>query len=124
VKGVEYLRIYTDESGCSHFQSRHLDLETKDYAPPAPPLNTTPFQSAAHSLFLELPIGWYGVWHPTPVRQWLIFMSGKCEIEVGSGQRTTCQPGDVVFLDDLTGQGHQSRVLGDEVVRIAAIHCN
>ena len=49
-------------------------------------------------------------------------MSGMCEFEAGDGGRATRKAGDVVMLDDLIGKGHQTRVLGDEPVRIAAIH--
>ena len=119
---IEYLRIYSDEEGCSHFDKHTVELEAKDYAPPAPPLNTSKIEPANHSVFLELPIGWYGDWHPTPVRQWLILMTGECEFEAGDGERAVCKAGDVVMLDDTTGKGHQTKVLGDKAVKIAAIH--
>lgn len=122
MSSIKYLRIFADEEGCSHFETKTIDLETKDYAPPAPSLNTSTMESADNSVFLELPIGWYGEWHPTPVRQWLILMTGMCEFEAGDGERETRKAGDVVMLDDLTGKGHQTKVLGDEPVRIAAIH--
>ena len=122
MSSIEYLRIFADEDGCSHFETKNIQLDAKDYAPPAPPLNTSKLETANHSVFLELPVGWYGNWHPTPVRQWLILMTGVCEFEVGDGQRATCKTGDVVMLDDLTGKGHQTKVLGDEPVRIAAMH--
>jgi hypothetical protein len=109
---IEYLRIYSDSDGCSHFEVKPIGLESKDYAPPAPPLYTSVIESADNSIFLELPVGWYGDWHPTPVRQWLILMNGACEFEAG----------DVVLLDDTIGKGHQTRVLGDVAVQIAAIH--
>ena len=76
---IDFLRIYADADGCSHFEIKTVELETKDYAPPAPPLYTSALASADNSLFLELPVGWCGDWHPTPVRQWLIVMSGECE---------------------------------------------
>ena len=119
---IEYLRIFADETGCSHFETLAITLEEKNYAPPAPALNTSSPVSADNSLFLELPVGWYGGWHPTPVRQWLILMTGSCEFEVADGEKAILKAGDVVMLDDLTGKGHQTRVLGDEPVRIAAIH--
>jgi hypothetical protein len=97
-------------------------LEAKDYAPPAPSLNTSSFESANNSIFLELPGGWYGVWHPTPVRQWLILMTGSCEFEAGDGERVTRKAGGVVLLGGMAGKGHQAKVLGNESVRIAAIH--
>ena len=119
---IEYVRIFADESGCSHFEIQTIDLEKKDYAPPAPALNTSAVAPADNSVFLELPIGWYGVWHPTPVRQWLILMTGMCEFETGDGEKLIRKAGDVVMLDDLTGKGHQTKVIGDEPVRMAAIH--
>lgn len=122
MNSIEYLRIFTDEDGCSHFETRTIDLETKNYAPPAPSLNTSTMKPADNSVFLELPVGWYGNWHPTPVRQWLILMTGQCEFEAGDGEKVIRKAGDVVMLDDLTGKGHQTRVLGNESVRIAAIH--
>ncbi len=122
MSSIEYLRVFADEEGCSHFEIKTIDLEAKDYAPPAPPLNTSNLESADNSVFLELPIGWYGDWHPTPVRQWLILMTGMCEFHAGDGEKITRKAGDVVMLDDLTGKGHQTKVIGDESVRIAAIH--
>jgi len=122
VSRIDYLRIYSDAEGCSHFEIKNVGLETKDYAPPAPPLNTSSLESADNSLFLELPVGWYGDWHPTPVRQWLILMSGACEFEAGDGERAIREAGDVVMLDDTSGKGHQTKVLGNIAVRIAAIH--
>ena len=119
---IEYLRIYSDAAGCSHFELKDIALESKDYAPPAPPLNTSALESADNSVFLELPVGWYGVWHPTPVRQWLILMNGACEFEAGDGERAIRRAGDVVLLEDTRGQGHQTRVLGNAAVRMAAIH--
>jgi len=104
------------------FRGKTLDLESKDYAPPAPPLYTSVIESADNSVFLELPVGWYGDWHPTPVRQWLILMTGACEFEAGDGERTIRKAGDVVLLDDTIGKGHQTKVLGDVAVQIAAIH--
>ena len=96
---IKYLRIYSDEEGCSHFEKNTIELKAKDYAPPAPPLNTSTLELANHSVFLELAIGWYGDWHPTPVRQWLILMTGECEFEAGDGERAICQSGDVVLLE-------------------------
>lgn len=122
MSSIEYLRIFADKDGCSHFETKSINLEAKDYAPPAPPLNTSTLEPADNSVFLELPVGWYGDWHPTPVRQWLILMTGKCEFEAGDGEFVTCKTGDVVLLDDTTGKGHQTKVIGDEPVRIVAIH--
>jgi len=117
-----YLRIFSDPEGCSHFETQTIDLESKNYAPPAPSLYTSAVEPAINSVFLELPVGWFGDWHPTPVRQWLILMTGECEFEAGDGALRRRKAGEVVMLDDTTGKGHRTKVLGDVPVRIAAIH--
>ncbi len=119
---IDYLRIYADSKDVSHFEVKTLPLASTDYAPPAPSLNTSQVMDADKCVFLELPVGWYGEWHPTPVRQWLMLLSGACEFEAGDGQRERRQAGDVVMLDDTSGKGHQTRVIGDIPVRIAAVH--
>ena len=119
---IEYLRIFTDSDGCSHFETLKIELKTSDYAPPANPLNTSSIESANAMVFLELPVGWLGDWHPTPVRQWLILMTGECEFEAGDGERSRRKAGKVVMLDDTKGKGHRTRVIGDFPVRIAAVH--
>jgi len=119
---IEYLRILSDSEGCSHFETIKIILESNNYAPPAPPLNTSSPESVDKIVFLELPVGWHGDWHPTPVRQWLTLMTGECEFEAGDGERCRRKAGDLVMLDDTTGKGHRTRVVGSEPVRITAVH--
>ena len=122
MSSIEYLRIFSDSDGCSHFETLNIDLKSNVYAPPAPALSTSSPESANNIVFLELPVGWFGDWHPTPVRQWLILMTGEFEFEAGDGERCRRKAGDVVMLDDTTGKGHRTRVISDVVMRIAAIH--
>jgi len=119
---MEYLRIFSDPEGCSHFETLQIKLESTHYAPPAPPLNSSAPEPTQSIVFLELPVGWHGDWHPTPVRQWLILMTGECEYETGDGKLCLRKAGDVVMLDDTAGKGHRTRVVGDVAMRIAAVH--
>jgi len=43
-----------------------------------------------------------------------ISLSGTAEIEVGDGTVARIGPGDVVLAEDLTGQGHITRVVGEQ----------
>jgi hypothetical protein len=122
VSFIEYLCVYTDADGCSHFETSKIDLNPNDYAPPATPLNTSRQKPAQAIVFLELPVGWFGDWHPTPVKQWLVLMTGECEIETGDGKSCRRKAGDVILLEDTAGQGHRTRVVGKVPVRIAAVH--
>src|SRR5579862_2580471 len=50
-------------------------------------------------------------WHRTPGRQFSISMSGEIEVEVSDGKKHAIHAGDIVFLDDLQGKGHITRIL-------------
>ncbi|SRR5690606_12085005 len=50
-------------------------------------------------------------WHTAPRRQFAINMTGTLEVEVSDGTRQRIGQGDLVFLEDVTGKGHVTRVL-------------
>jgi mannose-6-phosphate isomerase-like protein (cupin superfamily) len=74
----------------------------------------TAMQSAAGISFRVSPPGYVLNWHCAPRRQYSISLSGTAEIEVGDGTVARVGPGDVVLAEDLTGQGHVTRVIGDQ----------
>jgi quercetin dioxygenase-like cupin family protein len=74
----------------------------------------TPMQSAAGIAFRVSPPGYVLSWHCAPRRQYSISLSGTAEIEVGDGTKVQLRPGDAVLAEDLTGQGHITRVVGNE----------
>ena len=41
-------------------------------------------------------------------------LQGAVEIEVGDGTKRTIGPGDILIAEDMTGQGHYTREVGDE----------
>lgn len=74
----------------------------------------TSMQSATGITFRVSPPGYVLGWHCAPRRQYSISLSGIAEIEVGDGTVARIGPGDVVLAEDLTGQGHITRVVGDQ----------
>ncbi|MEW6144358.1 MAG: hypothetical protein AB1598_05005 [Thermodesulfobacteriota bacterium] len=74
------------------------------------------------TMFLkEFPPGTFLDWHPAPRRQIVIILSGRLEHGFRDGSRRTFGPGDVRVLVDTTGDGHTTRVLGDETVLVAVV---
>lgn len=67
---MQYVRVYADAAGESHFEDVAVPLASVDFAPPAPPVNLSAFHPAARYGFLVGPPGWDGGWHPAP--------SGRC----------------------------------------------
>jgi len=106
-------RVYSGADGQSHIAEETLPMK--------PFLDTdgahgemTPTQPTAGIAFRVAPPGYVLDWHCAPRRQYSISLSGTAEIEVGDGTVARIGPGDVVLAEDLTGQGHITRVIGAE----------
>ncbi|MFN8585539.1 MAG: cupin domain-containing protein [Dehalococcoidia bacterium] len=115
------LLITSDEAGESHFGDLELPLAGDSFAPPAPPLFTSGRVAAERVLFFHAPVGWFGDWHPTPARQFFIALSGDLEVHVSDGEVRHVRGGDIVLLEDLSGRGHTTRVVGDEAACAAVV---
>lgn len=110
---VDYVRMYHDPDGESHFEDLAHDLEERDFAPPAAPVMVGALEDAAGTLFLGAGPGWGGeVPHPSPQRQVFCVMRGVVEVTVSDGERRRFAAGDVIVLDDTRGKGHSTRVIG------------
>lgn len=113
---TQYTRVFTDEKGETHFEDVEIELLPVEFAPPAPALLLSSFTDAKNYGFISAPTGWYGDWHPTPERQVIVYISGKIEATVSDGEVRVFGPGSVTLVEDTTGKGHTSRVVGDEEV--------
>lgn len=103
-------RIYKGEDDKSHIEELPLD---------------NPFwksvRTAPTMFFKEFPPGTFLDWHPAPRRQIVIILSGRLEHGFRDGSRHTFGAGDVRVLVDTAGEGHTTRVLGDEAVLVAVV---
>jgi quercetin dioxygenase-like cupin family protein len=53
-------------------------------------------------------------WHTAPRRQYVITLSGQGELEVAGGKKLSIGPGHIDLVEDTTGKGHITRVVGTE----------
>lgn len=98
-------RVYTGADGLAHAE----DIEAN---------------FASNGAFQMLPVtgaelhraepGNVGDWHRGPRRQYVITLTGRAEIEVAGGKKIISDPGHIDLIEDLTGKGHITRVLGNE----------
>ena len=102
--GKRILRIYADADGTSHIQE--LPIATK----PGRTRRTGPAHVTEFS-YAEYTSSSVEDWHRTPGRQFSISMSGEIEVEVSDGKKHAIHTGDIVFLEDLQGKGHITRIL-------------
>lgn len=102
------VRLYTGDDNRSHFEDIKLSFSGEAN------IQTTVPQAAVAAVFRRASPGHVIDWHPAPRRQYVITLSGQWEIECGDGSMRLFKSGDVMLAEDLTGQGHVSRVVGNE----------
>ena len=119
---MNYVRLYADAEGISHFEDAEVVMTEFAYAPPAPPFFVSTREAATGLAMTTLPAGWFGDWHPSPRLQWWFQLSGELEVEVGDGEKRRLGPGAVVRVEDTTGRGHTTRVIGDAPVHAVYVH--
>jgi quercetin dioxygenase-like cupin family protein len=113
---MKMLGLFSGDDGQSHF--REFDLP--EVPPPTPPAHSTPRPSAGWTLGESKP-GHFIDWHVARVPRILIVLSGAIEVGVGSGEVRRFGPGDALYAQDTTGQGHTSHFVGDTPTRMITI---
>jgi hypothetical protein len=118
---LKYVRIYSDSIGETHFEDLGIKLNETIFAPPAPPIYTSDFIPSSSNGFLSVLPGWESEWHPTPKRQFIIYLSGIIEAEVSDGEVRQFGPGSITLVEDTSGIGHISKAIGVEKVVLSVI---
>ncbi|MFQ6026898.1 MAG: hypothetical protein ACE5Q6_05210 [Dehalococcoidia bacterium] len=100
---MAFTRIYTGADGKSHMEV--LDLTS------AP--DWTKMQDATGVQFRVDQPGRFSDWHQAPRRQFVITLEGEGEIGLGDGTVHRFGPGNINLVEDVTGEGHTTRVVSD-----------
>jgi hypothetical protein len=124
VSTIRCARLFTDADGESRFDEVEVSLVLSDFAPPAPPMDLSALVPASQFVFLQVPPGWIGDMHPSPRRQMGVVLNGRMEVTGAAGEQRVFGPGGFFLMEDTTGVGHSTRVVGDEDLRMAitALH--
>jgi len=117
-----FIHLFVDENELSRVDPNYTqELETRGFAPPAPPMYVARASDAQAFVLVELPVGWHGGWHPSPTAQWVICLAGEMGYQAGDGTRFTLKPGSCILTTDTRGQGHDSWNAGAEPLRLALV---
>src|SRR4030095_1925426 len=104
-------RLYTGPDGQGRIET--IDIEKKtDW------LKGLPTTQISFSVW---PVGRFLDWHPAPRRQFGVILSGQLEIGLGDGSKHVFGPGDARLVEDTTGNGHTTRVLGNQICVTATV---
>ena len=122
MSSIRYDRLYSDSDGTSRVQRNlEIQLTTRDFVPPAPPIEVSALEPASTYAFLIVPAGFIGDWHPSPKRQWIFYLQGEMEYEAGDCSKWRVGPGSYMLTEDTTGQGHRSRVVSQTSALLVAV---
>jgi hypothetical protein len=95
--------LYTGTDGRSHFEELDIPLAPAAYG------RESSLVPAQGMILRENPEGVWADFHNAPRRQFVITISGVAELECGDGSRRRFGRGDILLVDDTTGQGHITR---------------
>ena len=101
-KPVYMTRLFTGPDNMTHSEEVAMDF-------PGGVLKLQPITSG--ELHLAAP-GNVIDWHRAPRRQYVITLMGHAELEVAGGKKIAVGPGHVDLVEDVTGKGHITKVIG------------
>lgn len=102
------VRVYTGADGRSHFEDLVIPMEQVHQSLRVSARSAT--LPVAGLVFRENPLGRAEEPHTPSRRQFVITLTGAVEIR-GATESRIFGPGDVLFAEDMTGEGHANREL-------------
>ncbi|HEV2614552.1 MAG TPA: hypothetical protein VGV92_07565 [Gammaproteobacteria bacterium] len=112
---MKVTRLYTGEDQQSHFHDIQLELNPSVFGK-----ITVPTESQ-NIVFGEIEGPNEISWHNPPCAQYVVMLKGSVEIEIGDGSKRLFNEGDIILAEDITGQGHVTRGIGEGVRRYLVV---
>ncbi len=113
---MKMLALKSGDDGQSHFEEIELSESETAWGS-----RKVPVQDCAGWEMGESEPGHFLDWHVARVPRVLIVLHGALEVGVGSGEVRRFGPGDALYAQDTTGQGHTSRFVGETKTRMITI---
>jgi hypothetical protein len=111
---ARFTRVVATADGGSAFQEDALPLEAQHLAEGTPAMFAAVLSAAPPSAVIYLRSSDFDSEpHPAPRRQWVMMLRGAIEVEVSDGSRQLFRPGDLLLVEDVSGQGHTTHTVGE-----------
>ena len=108
---MKLTRIYTGDDRQSHFEDIEYDLTESSEGLLSDPIPATGM------MLRETAADYHFDFHAAPRRQFVINLDASVELEVGDGSKRIIGPGEIILVEDTTGQGHISRTVDGKARR-------
>jgi hypothetical protein len=100
---MKVTRMFVGEDGVSHFQDLKVPARTTAVG------DVSKWLPTENVLFRTVPEGLFLDWHLADNRVFIAILTGRIEVTLGDGSVRQFGPGDIVFAEDQSGNGHQTR---------------
>ncbi|MBS7229599.1 hypothetical protein KHA90_01060 [Flavobacterium psychroterrae] len=99
-------RIFSDESGESHFEDVMIPLSDQGEIG-----FLSESTAVKNIIFREVLPSYDYDFHNAPQRQYIILLDGGVEIETSLGEKRSFKTGEILLVEDTTGKGHKTKNL-------------
>jgi hypothetical protein len=107
-KPIFITRLYTGQDGQTHAEEAEAKFTAGDTN------DAFKMLGISGAELHRAPAGRVSDWHTAPRRQYVITLSGRGELELSGGKKILVEPGHIELVEDTTGKGHITRVVGTE----------
>lgn len=97
---IKAYKLYTGSDNHSYFETGYVAEKT--------------ITQAVSLSFQETPPHSFYDWHPAPITQYVITLTGTLEFTTSKGDVFVLNPGEVLIATDTTGAGHKWRIIDDQ----------
>jgi hypothetical protein len=102
--------LYADEQGETHFEDIEIEWVEENYAG----LLSQRFP-ATGLIFRQVPPTYDLDWHNAPRRQYIINLDAGVRVTASDGESREIGAGEVFLVEDVTGKGHMSQALNNQL---------
>lgn len=110
--------VVAGADGKTRFEERDVEFHPVEGVVPGARFDAAPLGASEVALVRFEP-GFTTGFHLTPTPTWMFVLTGCVRLGVSDDVWAELRPGDLVYMEDTTGEGHRSTVLGDEDVLMA-----
>ena len=110
--------VVAGEDGKTRLQEDELEFVTVEGLTPGGVFDAAGLGASAVAIVHFAP-GYDAGFHLTPDPTWMFVMTGRLAIGLSDDVWFELGPGDIVRMTDTSGEGHRSRVIGDDAVLMA-----
>lgn len=120
---ITYAVLRVDEDGKSYFEDRSAELRPTVYVPGIPLVDVAESARVSALTLSRCSESYVSDWHPAPRPQFVLIHEGGLDVTSGQHETRRFEPGAMFLVEDITGEGHQTRTVGTDACVFVTVAC-